>query len=87
MIVYQTTETPKQVNTDYDAVLFFSPSAVRSFCSANQLKAHVVCFSIGTSTATTIREYSDNKILIADAPTLEAVATQIKKYFKNQVQL
>lgn len=85
--VYQTTETPKRINDDFDAVLFFSPSAVKSFFSANQLKTHVVCFSIGTSTAATIKEHSTNKIIIADAPTQEALATQIKKHFKNQVQL
>jgi uroporphyrinogen-III synthase len=86
-VVYQTTETPKQLNADYDAVLFFSPSGVKSFFTANQLKPHVVCFSIGTTTATTIKEYSSNKIIIADAPTQEAVAIHIKNHFKTQVQL
>jgi len=84
--VYETIETPKQVNTNYDAVLFFSPSAVRSFFTANQLKPAITCFAIGTTTANTIKEFSSNKIIIAEAPSQEALANELQKYFKNQVQ-
>src|SRR4051812_47542596 len=33
IVVYQTTEMPKTIATEYDAVLFYSPSAVHSFFS------------------------------------------------------
>ncbi len=86
LVVYETIETPKLINQHFDAVLFFSPSAVNSFFTSNQLKSDVVCFSIGTTTEAAIRNYTNNTIIIADEPTQESLVNQIKKHFKNQVQ-
>lgn len=84
--VYKTIQTPKQVNEQFDAVLFFSPSAVKSFFSLNRLNENVVCFSIGTTTADEIKNITSNKIIIADIPTQDHLALKIKTHFTNTVQ-
>ena len=37
VIVYKTIETPKVLTKQYDGILFFSPSAVKSFFSKNSI--------------------------------------------------
>jgi uroporphyrinogen-III synthase len=68
VVVYETMETPHAVQTAYDAVLFFSPSAVRSFFSTNRPAANAVLFATGKTTAAAIGEYCDNEVLVAEAP-------------------
>lgn len=79
--VYETLETPVAISGNFDAVLFFSPSAVRSFFSMNQLQADSVCFAIGATTAGAIREYCGNKIITPSFPSQEAMATEIENQF------
>jgi uroporphyrinogen-III synthase len=85
VIVYETLETPKASKGDYDAVLFFSPSAVKSFFSLNQLKKDVVCFAIGQTTADSIAATSGSKIIIAKTPAQEALLEEVINYFKSVV--
>jgi uroporphyrinogen-III synthase len=86
VIVYTTEETPCRIDETYDAVLFFSPSAVRSFFAANTLNETTPCFSIGTTTAAEIKKYTTNKIIVADIPAQEALAAKITEHFKRMVQ-
>lgn len=81
--VYETMETPHVAQNDVDGILFFSPSAVKSFFSANQVNKDVICFSIGTTTAASIKEYTDNKIITSESPTQETMLETINSYFKN----
>lgn len=83
VIVYETVETPAIVTDDFDAVLFFSPSAVQSFFSVNQLKKHTVCFAIGETTADSIADFTDNKIIISESPGQEMMLASVKIYFEN----
>jgi len=85
VIVYETVETPVHSNVDYNAVLFFSPSAVHSFFSANQLKEHAVCFAIGQTTADSIAAASKSKIIISKTPGQEALLQEVINYFKTTV--
>ena len=66
--VYQTTLSPIAVEKEYDAVLFFSPSAAESFFINNSLPIKTVLFVIGNTTAESIRKYSTNRIITADEP-------------------
>jgi uroporphyrinogen-III synthase len=66
--VYQTSLTPVAVEREYDAVLFFSPSAAESFFSKNILPQKTVLFVMGNTTAVAIRKYSTNKIITGDEP-------------------
>lgn len=86
LAVYKTVETPKKTDKDYDAILFFSPSAVKSFFSMNQLDEKATCFSIGLTTATAIKSYCSNNVIIADSPTQEALAAAIIHHFQNNTQ-
>ncbi len=66
--VYQTSLTPVTLEKEYDAVLFFSPSAAESFFSKNSLPAKTVLFVLGNTTAVAIRKYSTNKIITGEEP-------------------
>jgi uroporphyrinogen-III synthase len=85
VIVYETQEEPGQVQDHYDAVLFFSPSGVSSFFSANELKPAVTCFAIGNTTADTIRDFTVNGIIVADQPTQASIIDAVKKHFNKSI--
>lgn len=70
-IVYHTIETAQNISGQYDGILFYSPSAVTSFFSANQLPENTILFAIGNTTANAIRTYSNNNIIIGQAPGKE----------------
>ena len=79
--VYDTHLIPKKIDRIFDGVLFFSPSAVISFCQENGLQESVV-FCIGTTTASEAKKYSD-KIVVANKPTIENVIVQVVKHFER----
>lgn len=76
--VYKTTLIPKKFNRTFERVLFFSPSAVKSFLIENQLK-NTTAFCIGTTTAAEVKKYTD-KLKIATKPTIENVIVQVVNY-------
>ena len=82
IVVYDTIETPTPADTDIDAALFFSPSAVQSFFSINQLKETVVCFAIGQTTANSIAVFANNKIISSKTSSQEALLQEVINYFK-----
>jgi uroporphyrinogen-III synthase len=86
IIVYNTIETPATVDTDADGVLFFSPSAVRSFFSKNELKPSTICFAIGNTTKAELQRNTTNETIVADSPSAEAMVQAITRYFKPKVQ-
>lgn len=81
IVVYETTLIQHKVDTRYDAVLFFSPSAVESFFSGNRLPAETVVFAIGDTTAKAVRASCGNKVIIAEQPEKEAMLEQAMDYF------
>ncbi len=81
IVVYQTMLVPHKVNKEYLGILFFSPSAVESFFINNKLNAITILFAIGVTTASTIRKYTSNKILIADQPGKENLVEKMIEYF------
>lgn len=83
VVVYETIETPVVTNDDVDAILFFSPSAVQSFFSVNQLKKNTVCFAIGQTTANSIADFTDNRIVITESPSQEMMLALVNFYFQN----
>jgi uroporphyrinogen-III synthase len=84
VVVYETTETPVTVTSDFDAVLFFSPSGVQSFFSANELNEDSVCFAIGRTTATSIATFTQNKIINSAAPDAGMMIEEVVEYFKQE---
>jgi uroporphyrinogen-III synthase len=65
LIVYDTRLTPKQLEDQPDVILFFSPTAVRSFFSMNALSSETIVFAMGTTTAKALKQYSNNPVIIS----------------------
>jgi uroporphyrinogen-III synthase len=81
IVVYETIAVPHVVKKDYDAILFFSPSAVVSFFSVNTLQRETLFFAIGTTTAEAIQQYNNGKIIVAAQPGKEALMQQAIDFF------
>ena len=81
MVVYETIVTPHKVTQAYEAILFFSPSAVDSFFSFNKVAEKTILFAIGNTTAKTIANYSSNSIVKPDTPEKNNLVTKAIGYF------
>lgn len=78
--VYDTIPTPTKISRIFEGILFLSPSAVKSYCSMNDL-AHSRAFCIGKTTASEAGKFTD-RISVANKPTIENLVVQVVKYFK-----
>lgn len=81
IVVYQTTEIPHKISKEYLGILFFSPSAVRSFFKTNKIGEKTVLFSIGNTTSAEIKKFSTNKIIVGDEPSKENLVQKMIEYF------
>lgn len=84
LIVYNTVASPVKLEKQYDAVAFFSPSAVYSFAAQNAMPAYAVCFAIGNTTANTIKNIVPNEVRIAQPPQKERVVEMMLEYYKQE---
>jgi uroporphyrinogen-III synthase len=83
VIVYSTRPTPRFIKDTPDAVLFFSPSAVVSFFSMNQLSATATCFAIGATTAAAIQAKArSNRIITTTRPDQQSMLAAILNHFQ-----
>ncbi|WP_340201338.1 uroporphyrinogen-III synthase [Ascidiimonas sp. W6] len=80
IITYNTFLTPKKMDSRYNGVLFFSPSAVESYVQLNAL-SNTIAFCIGHTTATLAQKHT-NKIITANIPSIENVLVQVIKHSK-----
>jgi len=80
VVVYETEEKPSALTRDYDGILFFSPSAVTSFFKSNKVPKHTQLFSIGSTTAETLRKYANRKIVVAKTSDKNELARQAIDY-------
>ena len=78
--VYETYLNPEKFESEFDGILFFSPSAVKSYTQRNKLNS--VAFSIGATTAEEISKHT-RKIIVASKPGIENVIAKVVAYFKN----
>lgn len=83
IVLYENVPTPVITGADYDGIFFFSPSAVTSFFSVNRLPKTTVCFAIGATTARTVEDFSNNRIIISTAPRAESMVQTAIFYFNN----
>jgi uroporphyrinogen-III synthase len=65
LIVYDTRLTPVQIVNHPDAILFFSPTAVKSFFSVNILKPSTSIFAMGQTTAASLKKYTRLPVIIS----------------------
>lgn len=78
--VYNTSLTPQKIQIKPDALLFFSPSGVKSYLKENTIKTEI-CFCIGETTAEALDKITKN-IIIADQPTIENVIEDVINEYK-----
>lgn len=83
LVVYQTLLTPQQLKKNYDAILFYSPSAVESFFSVNKLPASTVLFAIGDTTAKNISAFCSNPVIQSAIPGKHALLETAINYFNQ----
>jgi uroporphyrinogen-III synthase len=81
IVVYQTISIPHKLKRKYDAVLFFSPSAVNSFFKLNKGMKRTIFFAIGNTTASEIQKHTENKIIIGDEPSKERLVELAIEFF------
>ncbi len=83
VLVYETQLTPQKVTQDYDAYLFFSPSAVRSFFIHNTIPAGRTAIAIGATTANALQQLHVDRVLTAAFPDEAHVLEQMYTIFES----
>lgn len=79
VVVYKTILNPKKFERNFDAILFFSPSGVRSYYEANRpVRSETVSVCIGTTTASEAKNYTQN-VVISNSTTVESVIAKAVK--------
>jgi uroporphyrinogen-III synthase len=81
-IVYETTLNAVVLETNYDAYLFFSPSAVKSFAMKNKPSKGIAC-CIGHTTAEAANQLG-LPVLVSESPTVESVLDLLTKNLKKR---
>ncbi len=76
---YKTILTPCKVDQQYDALVFLSPSAVRSFVSLNEIPKETLIFTSGKTTAQAVRQVGDFEIHYPEETTKEALVALINE--------
>ncbi|MEL7532026.1 MAG: uroporphyrinogen-III synthase [Bacteroidota bacterium] len=77
-IVYQTKAKPQVVDWDEaEGVIFYSPSAVKSFFQLNKWPQEKMAFAIGTTTAKALKAAKVGSIRIAATPSKEGLLAAI----------
>lgn len=85
-VVYETILTPHKINRDYDAVLFFSPSAVESFFKVNTLNPGMVAVSIGKTTTGALKNNGVRVIAEAEVPAESGMLSALHAYLQKRDQ-
>ncbi|MDA8948823.1 uroporphyrinogen-III synthase [Flavobacteriaceae bacterium] len=78
--LYDTLLTPKTLVTNFDGILFFSPSAVSSYVEANSWNPKSHGFCIGKTTASALENYTQN-FSIAKKPNETELFLSIHNYY------
>ena len=82
ILVYKTELLFPKINEKYQAVVFFSPSGVRSFAQFNGLD-DLKIFSIGKTTTSELKKLTDNKIITSHKNTLADLLNLISADVKS----
>lgn len=84
--LYQTLIHPKPIDFAYEAVLFFSPSAVEAYFQTNLLKPQTPCFCIGHTTAAAVREFTGNPVILSEDHSQQSVLDAVYHHFKSDLK-
>ena len=84
IVVYETFETPQKISRkNYDGILFFSPSAVRSFFLLNKINNRIQIFAIGKTTAHALQQHVKRELKIAEIPGEQNVMDTVISHFST----
>lgn len=83
LVVYKTIQNEERISKVYDGILFFSPSAVSSFFSRNDIPPGTALFAIGKTTAEAIRTYTSNTLVVGKQQSKEAMIDIMIDHFKK----
>jgi len=81
VIVYNTGLNLKTFKNEFDGILFFSPSGIKSFTHFNNLSKSTA-FCIGSTTFNEAQKYT-HRLIKANKPTIENVIVQAVKYYNS----
>lgn len=76
--IYKTSLLYPKISVNYDALVFFSPSGVRSFAKFNSLD-NLKIFSIGQTTEKELKKFTTNRIFTSRESNLEDLLNIIKQ--------
>lgn len=82
--VYKTSLNPKKFQREFDGILFFSPSGIRSYFEKNKpstVQSVAVC--IGITTSSEAKKYIKN-VVISNSTTVESVIAKAVKILKSK---
>ena len=65
LVVYDTRLKPVKLKEPPEIILFFSPSAVRSFFMMNEISSGTTVIAMGTTTAAALKEYTEYPVVIS----------------------
>ncbi len=83
-VVYETELVHAEVETtNFDALIFLSPTAAFSFFKKNKVKPNIPAICIGATTAEAVRLRCENPRINADDPSLEGVVNKVIDYFNE----
>jgi len=89
LVVYRTMRTPPppravaELESGVDAILFFSPSAVRSFVEAKLVVGEAVIGCVGATTANAARELGLRVDLTAEDTSVQGFITALEEHFQE----
>lgn len=75
--VYETELLYPKISEKFDAIVFFSPSGVRSFAKFNSLE-NLKLFSIGQTTEKELKEFTQNRIFTSKENNLQDLISIVK---------
>lgn len=65
LVVYDTRLKPVKLKEPPEIILFFSPSAVKSFFSMNEISSGTTVITMGTTTAAAFKHYTEHPVIIS----------------------
>ncbi len=77
--VYETELIPQKIESDFDAIVFMSPSAVDSYFELNTIPEKTKIFAIGNTTSLQISHHTSQEVIEADKASVSDLVQTIKE--------
>lgn len=79
--VYETELTPVQLSSEFNAVVFMSPSAVKSYFMLNTISKDSLIFALGNSTQKELQQFTEQEVITGNEPSLTSLIAKIQETF------